>query len=60
MQWRAQPALAGDRRFVHAFPSVENAASNAVCRSAGFALLGPIEAEYPPGTTRRATIGRST
>jgi RimJ/RimL family protein N-acetyltransferase len=37
------------RRFLHAFPSVQNAPSNAVCRRCGFALLGPNEFEYPKG-----------
>jgi RimJ/RimL family protein N-acetyltransferase len=30
-------------RFVHAFPMVENAPSNAICRKLGFALLGEID-----------------
>jgi RimJ/RimL family protein N-acetyltransferase len=30
-------------RFVHAFPKVENAPSNAICRKLGFALLGEID-----------------
>ena len=38
-----------DRRFVHAFPSVDNPASNAVCRRLGFELLGAGEFEFPPG-----------
>ncbi|MGW8889412.1 GNAT family N-acetyltransferase [Streptomyces sp. NPDC055749] len=36
-------------RGLHAYPSVENGASNAVCRKAGFVLLGTCEVEYPPG-----------
>jgi RimJ/RimL family protein N-acetyltransferase len=36
-------------RFVHAFPNVENAASNAVCRNAGFTNLGEHTSEYPKG-----------
>lgn len=35
------------RNEVHAFPSVENAPSNSVCRKAGFELIGPVEFEYP-------------
>jgi RimJ/RimL family protein N-acetyltransferase len=36
---------------VHAFPGVENAASNAVCRRVGFKLVDPALAfEFPPGT----------
>lgn len=37
-------------RWFVAFPSRDNAASNAVCRRAGFQLFGPCEVEYPPGT----------
>ncbi len=39
----------GSRRHLHAFPSVDHPASNAVCRAAGFELLGPQDFEYPPG-----------
>jgi len=38
---------------MHAFPGVENAASNAICRRLGFNLAGEIEFEYPPGSTMR-------
>jgi RimJ/RimL family protein N-acetyltransferase len=44
---------AGGARWVHAFPSVENAASNAVCRKVGFTLLGEVSFEYPPGRFMR-------
>jgi RimJ/RimL family protein N-acetyltransferase len=37
------------RRFLHAFPNVENAASQAVCRNAGFTNLGEHTFEYPKG-----------
>jgi RimJ/RimL family protein N-acetyltransferase len=36
-------------RFLHAFPAVDNAPSNAICRKLGFALLEAHEFEYPPG-----------
>ena len=36
-------------RYLHAFPSVENAASNAICRKVGFTLLEAHEFEYPKG-----------
>jgi RimJ/RimL family protein N-acetyltransferase len=39
----------GEHRFVHAFPSVDNAPSNAICRKLGFELLGVREFEYPKG-----------
>jgi RimJ/RimL family protein N-acetyltransferase len=36
---------------VHAFPGVDNAPSNAVCRKLGFSLVeGEMSFEYPPGT----------
>ena len=38
----------------HANPSVDNAASNGVARSAGFTLLRQLDIEYPPGHTMRA------
>ena len=34
---------------MHAFPSVDNTASNAICRKLGFELLGECELEYPKG-----------
>ncbi|AXB48268.1 GCN5 family acetyltransferase [Amycolatopsis albispora] len=34
---------------VHAFPSVHNAPSNALCRRAGFTFVAPCEFEHPPG-----------
>ena len=36
-------------RFLHAFPSVHNAASNAICRKSGFLFRGFLNFEYPPG-----------
>jgi RimJ/RimL family protein N-acetyltransferase len=36
-------------RFMHAFPSVLNAASNAICRKLGFTLVEECQVEYPPG-----------
>jgi RimJ/RimL family protein N-acetyltransferase len=43
----------GRHRFVHAFPSVENAPSNAICRRLGFTLLEAIDFEYPKGHPMR-------
>jgi RimJ/RimL family protein N-acetyltransferase len=40
-------------RSMHAYPSVDNPASNAICRKLGFALLGDHEFEYPPGSFMR-------
>ena len=36
-------------QFMHAFPSVENPASNAICRKLGFTLMEEHQVEYPPG-----------
>lgn len=41
---------AGRNRYLHAFPGEDHPASNAVCRKAGFELLGPVRFEYPKGT----------
>ncbi|MFG2225297.1 GNAT family N-acetyltransferase [Streptomyces sp. NPDC048644] len=44
----------GRHRALHAFPAVRHAASNAVCRRAGFTLRGECSVEYPKGHLRRA------
>lgn len=36
-------------RCLHAFPSVANAASNALCRKLGFTCIEECDFEYPPG-----------
>lgn len=46
------------RRYVHAFPSVGNAPSNAICRRAGFVLLAEVDFEYPPGHVMRCNDWR--
>lgn len=45
-------------RHLHAFPSVENAASNAICRKLGFELLKAHDFEYPPGSWMRCNDWR--
>lgn len=40
-------------RFLHAFPSVDNLASNGICRKRSFTLKGECNFEYPPGSTMR-------
>lgn len=45
-------------RFMHAFPATENTPSNALCRKAGFTLLGEVEFEYPPGNLMRCNDWR--
>ena len=36
-------------RYLHAFPSIENPSSNAICRKLNFELLGIVDFEYPKG-----------
>ena len=36
-------------RFMHAFPNVDNAPSNAICRKLGFELVEACEFEFPKG-----------
>ncbi|MBB5122260.1 GCN5 family acetyltransferase [Streptomyces eurocidicus] len=45
-------------RFLHAFPSTGNKPSNAVCRKAGFELIGERDVEYPPGRPVRCNDWR--
>lgn len=45
-------------RWLHAFPSVDNAPSNAICRKLGFELLGASEFEYPKGHFMRCNDWR--
>jgi RimJ/RimL family protein N-acetyltransferase len=47
----ADAAARGMHHTVHAFPSVDNAASNALCRTLGFTWLGEADVEYPVGHT---------
>lgn len=37
------------QRFLHAFPSVDNGPSNAICQKTGFTLQGQVDFEFPPG-----------
>lgn len=39
----------GKRRFMHAFPAVDNPPSNAICRKLGFTLVEVCQFEYPRG-----------
>ncbi len=45
-------------RYVHAFPSVDNPASNAICRKAGFEFVAEYGFEYPPGNVIRCNDWR--
>jgi RimJ/RimL family protein N-acetyltransferase len=48
----------GRHRYLHAFPSVDNAPSNAICRKLGFELLEALDFEYPPGNQLRCNDWR--
>ncbi|WP_025848075.1 GNAT family N-acetyltransferase [Paenibacillus ehimensis] len=45
-------------RYMHAFPSVDNPASNAICRKLGFLFVAECSIEYPPGSTMRCNDWR--
>jgi RimJ/RimL family protein N-acetyltransferase len=45
-------------RFMHAFPSVANLPSNAICRKVGFTLVDECDFEYPPGRVMRCNDWR--
>jgi RimJ/RimL family protein N-acetyltransferase len=46
------------QRFMHAFPSVHNPQSNAICRKLGFTLLEELDFEYPKGNLLRCNDWR--
>jgi RimJ/RimL family protein N-acetyltransferase len=54
----AQARAQRKHRFLHAFPSVANAPSNAICRKLGFELVEECEFEYPPGSFLRCNDWR--
>lgn len=45
-------------QFMHAFPAVDNPASNAICRKLGFSLVEQCEVEYPKGHSMQANNWR--
>ncbi|MEV0369227.1 GNAT family N-acetyltransferase [Streptomyces sp. NPDC050636] len=48
----------GRHGSLYAFPSVAHTASNAVCRRAGFGLVGECQFEYPKGNLMRSNEWR--
>jgi RimJ/RimL family protein N-acetyltransferase len=48
----------GKHRFMHAFPSADNAPSNAICRKLGFTFLEACDFEFPPGNPLRCNDWR--
>ncbi|HZR41181.1 MAG TPA: GNAT family N-acetyltransferase [Ktedonobacteraceae bacterium] len=57
-QAMSQARLDGLHRFVHAFPSVDNPPSNAICRKLEFTLVEECEFEYPKGHFMRCNDWR--
>ncbi len=45
-----------DRRYLFAYPSVNNAPSNAICRKLGFVLTREVDSEYPPGSGKALRV----
>ena len=45
-------------RLLHAFPSVENGPSNAICAKLGFTLVETLDFEFPPGNPLRCNDWR--
>ena len=45
-------------RYLHAYPTVDNLPSNAICRKLGFTLVDVSEYEYPPGNLIRCNDWR--
>jgi RimJ/RimL family protein N-acetyltransferase len=54
----AQARSEQTRRLLHAFPSVANAPSNAICRKIGFTLVEACDFEYLPGHVMRCNDWR--
>jgi RimJ/RimL family protein N-acetyltransferase len=48
----------GRHRQLHAYPSVDHPASNAICRKAGFTLVGDYDFEFPKGVFMRSNDWR--
>jgi RimJ/RimL family protein N-acetyltransferase len=44
--------------YIHAFPSIDNPASNAICRKLDFEFISQCEFEYPPGSFMRCNNWR--
>ncbi|MDF2801166.1 MAG: family acetyltransferase [Anaerocolumna sp.] len=44
--------------YIHAFPSIKNPASNAICRKLGFDFISECDFEYPPGSIMRCNNWR--
>jgi RimJ/RimL family protein N-acetyltransferase len=45
-------------KYIHAFPSINNLASNAICRKLNFLFIVECDFEYPPGNFMRCNDWR--
>jgi len=45
-------------KYIHAFPSIDNPASNAICQKVGFEYISECKFEYPPGNFMRCNNWR--
>ncbi|KQL53962.1 GCN5 family acetyltransferase [Heyndrickxia shackletonii] len=45
-------------KYIHAFPSIDNPASNAICRKLDFEFISECEFEYPQGSFMRCNNWR--
>ncbi|TCP53912.1 RimJ/RimL family protein N-acetyltransferase [Tumebacillus sp. BK434] len=54
----AQARSEQKRKYMYAFPSVDNLASNAICQQLGFTWMGEREFEYPKGNFMRCNEWR--
>jgi RimJ/RimL family protein N-acetyltransferase len=54
----AAARASGRHRHLHAFPGVDNPASNAICEKLGFTRLEARDFEYPPGNVMRCNDWR--
>ncbi len=50
--------IEGKLPHLHAYPSVNNSPSNALCKKLGFTCLGECDFEYPPGNFMRSNDWR--
>lgn len=46
--------------YIHAFPSIHNPASNAICQKLSFTFISNCEFEYPPGNLMQCNNWRLT
>jgi RimJ/RimL family protein N-acetyltransferase len=53
-----EAAVENKYNYIHAFPSIDNPASNAICRKLDFEFISQCQFEYPPGNFMRCNNWR--